>query len=212
MKDGMYLVGGGGHGRVVLDTAHTAGLDVIGIVDPGHAVGETILGVPVIGGDEVLERWAAGSGWLNGIGANPSLTRRRTVFESLFARFEVVQLRHPSAIIGGECRLGKGVQLMAGTILQTGSAIGENTVINTGASVDHDCQIGAHCFIGPRATLCGQVRIGEGSFVGAGAVILPGVQIGMGAVIGAGALVNRDVPDGAQVRGSPARNMGSIVS
>jgi UDP-perosamine 4-acetyltransferase len=62
-------------------------------------------------------------------------------------------------------------------------------VINTGATLDHDCTIGAHSFIAPRALLCGGVEIGEGVFLGAGCIIFPNVKIKAGAVIAAGAII-----------------------
>jgi acetyltransferase-like isoleucine patch superfamily enzyme len=66
-------------------------------------------------------------------------------------------------------------------------------VVNSAASVDHDCWIGAHAFIAPGAVLCGGVHVGAGALIGAGAVIVPGVSIGEDAVIGAGAIIRRDV-------------------
>jgi len=48
-------------------------------------------------------------------------------------------------------------------------------------------------------------RLMDGCSIGAGSVILPGVTIGKAAMIGAGSVVTKDVPDGAVVRGEPAR-------
>jgi maltose O-acetyltransferase len=49
------------------------------------------------------------------------------------------------------------------------------------------------------------VLIGRNVWIGGGAIILPGVRIGDDAVVGAGAVVTRDVPQGATVLGTPAR-------
>lgn len=203
-----FLIGCGGHGRVVLDAARQAGMEVAGIVDPGHRIGETILDVPVIGGDAMIDALPQGSGWLNGVGANPSIVRRRSIFDQVSTRLCAAVLRHPDAIVGRECRIEPGAQIMAGVVIQVGTRIGMNVVVNTAASIDHDCQIGAHGFIGPGATLCGDVVVGDGSFIGAGATILPGVRIGSDVVVGAGSLVNRDVPDGTRIAGNPARAIG----
>lgn len=48
-------------------------------------------------------------------------------------------------------------------------------------------------------------RIGANSVIGARAIILPGVSVGRDCVVAPGSLVNRDVPDGGQVMGNPAR-------
>lgn len=47
--------------------------------------------------------------------------------------------------------------------------------------------------------------VGERSTIGARAIILPGVRIGKDCRIAPGSLVNRDLADGAQVMGNPAR-------
>lgn len=78
-------------------------------------------------------------------------------------------------------------------------------IVNTGASVDHDCKIDDFVHISPRATLCGNVIVGEGTQVGAASVIIPGIKIGKWCTIGAGTVIIRDVPDYAVVVGNPGK-------
>lgn len=203
---GLYLVAAGGHGAVVLDALLAMGLGVAGILDPARTPGGTLFGVPVLGDDG----WLAGRGpaealLANGAGSTPYTDLRERLFEGFKARgYEFVSVRHPSAVAGREAVFAEGSQVMAGAVVQCRARIGRNAVINTRASVDHDCVVGDHAFVGPGATLCGEVRVGDGAFVGAGAVVLPGVAIGARAIVGGGALVARDVPDGALVTGVPA--------
>ena len=49
------------------------------------------------------------------------------------------------------------------------------------------------------------VRIEDDVWIGIGAIVLKGVRIGRGARIGAGAVVVRDVAEGGEVAGNPAR-------
>ena len=78
-------------------------------------------------------------------------------------------------------------------------------IVNTAASVDHECRVGAGAHIGPGVRLAGRVAVGERAFIGTGAVILPRLTIGCDATVGAGAVVTTDVPAGAVVTGVPAR-------
>lgn len=84
---------------------------------------------------------------------------------------------------------------MPGAIIQSCVSIGKHCIINTGASVDHDCTISDYVHIAPHSTLCGNVYVGEGTLIGAGSTIAPGVKIGSWSVIGACSVVTKDIPD-----------------
>lgn len=206
----IYLLGGGGHGKVLIDTLSRLNLVPIGIVDNHLETGWNILGIKVVGGDDYLETMNPDDiALVNGIGANPKISLRRSLFQSFRAGgYQFERVIHPSVIRGGDLELGEGCQILAGAVLQSGVQVGLNAVVNTGARIDHDCRIGAHCFIGPGAILCGEVTLGDSVFIGAGAILLPGVRIGENAVIGAGSLVTKSIPASWVAVGSPARKMG----
>lgn len=204
-----FLIGGGGHARVVLAAALAAGLRVKGVLDPALPVGRLVFDVPVLGDDEYLSSPdAQAAPWINGLGANPRTDVRSGVFLRLCPAHKAVTVIHPSAIVERAVAIGEGAQLMAGCVIQPGVSIGENCVVNTGASIDHDCRLGAHSFVAPGAVLSGGIEVGEGAFVGAGAVILPGVRIGSDAIVGAGAVIIAHVADRAIMAGNPARQIG----
>lgn len=210
MTKPVYLLGGGGHGRVVLDALLSSNVNVAGILDADLKTGDHVFGVPVMGGDEFLDQLTPTEVFLiNGLGANPYVGNRKRLFEEMKSRgFLFDATRHPFAVIGRECDLGEGSHVMAGAVLQNRTRIGDNAVINTCASLDHDCVLDAHVFISPGVKLCGGVTISESAFIGAGAVVLPLVQIGADAVVGAGAIVTKNVPDGWVVAGNPAVMIG----
>jgi len=203
----VMLMAAGGHGCVVLDALQASGIRVTGIIDPGKPVGITYFGVPVLGGDEWLGQQGKPDDIIlaNGIGSLAGNGLRGKVFNTWKQRgFSFVSVQHPSAVIGREVMLAEGCQIMAGSILQCRVSIGSNAVINTRASVDHDCKIGLHAFIGPGVTLCGAVCIGDNAFLGSGAIVLPGISVGNNAIVAAGAVVTRDVPCNELVAGNPA--------
>ncbi|GAI87926.1 unnamed protein product, partial [marine sediment metagenome] len=72
-------------------------------------------------------------------------------------------------------------------------ALGIGCIVNTGATVDHECQVGNFVHICPGVRIAGRVTIGDRAFIGIGATVIPGVTIGKEAIVGAGAVVLEDV-------------------
>lgn len=208
----VFLLGGGGHGRVALEALLASGITVGGVLDSELNTGDQIFGVPVLGGDEYLEQIdPADVALVNGVGANPSTLKRKKLFEAMKAKgFVFDGVVHASAVIARECDLGEGSQVMAGAVLQNRVRVDANAVVNTRASIDHDCVVAAHAFVSPGAVLCGMVTVAELAFVGANAVLLPGIHVGASAVVAAGAVVTSAVPAGQTVAGNPAAGIGTF--
>ena len=195
----IIVLGTGGHAKVVINSLKTSGAQILGITDLNPKThGETRLGVPVLGDDDHITEHPADTVQLvNGLGSTGKTTIRRKAFERLKEKgYEFLTVIHPSAIIAEDVTLGEGAQVMAGVVIQPGVRIGHNVIVNTRASVDHDCVIGDHVHIAPGATLSGGIQVGKTVHVGAGATIVQNIKIGDGCFIAAGAVVVGDIPDG----------------
>ncbi len=210
MKKDIIIIGAGGHAKVIAGMLlHQQDYCIVGYTDASVAkVGNKIIGYMVLGNDNVIQQYSPTTILLaNGIGFVPSRSSRQTVYQHFqLLGYQFPALRHPAAVVADDVQLAPGSQVMAGAILQPGVRIGENSIINTKASIDHDCSIGADTHIAPGVTMGGDVSVGCGTFIGMGAVILPGVHIGNHCVIGAGSVVLKDVMDNDQVLGVPARS------
>ena len=204
----VIILGGGGHAKVLVETLWAASLAVAGIVDPDPALwGGSVLGVPVLGGDEVVLAYAPDLVRLvNGLGSTGLPQLREAIFERFAARgFAFAAVVHPLAVIARDVELGEGAQVMAGAVIQPGSRLGRNALVNTRASVDHDCLIGDHVHLAPGVTLSGGVTVGAGAHIGTGATVIQGIRIGGGSLIAAGAVVISDIPAGSVAMGVPAK-------
>lgn len=118
--------------------------------------------------------------------------------------FEFPPLKHPAAVVAPDVVLGEGCVLAPGTVVNAGTRIGINVIVNSGAVVEHDCVIGDHVHIATGAVLCGGVRMGRLAHIGAGVVLIQGVNVGEGALVGAGAVVLKDIEPWTVVAGNPA--------
>lgn len=192
----IIVVGMGGHAKVVVDTLLMCTANVIGATDPQSDCSQ-LLGISRIGDDSEIEHFSPDQVELvNGIGSVKQPIQRRQLFEKFKAKgYRFASVIHPSAVVSGDVKLGEGVQILAGTVVQAGSQIGENTILNTRVSVDHDCQIAAHVHVAPGATLCGGVRVASDVHIGTGACVVQGVRIGTGVLIGAGSVIVKDVSE-----------------
>jgi UDP-perosamine 4-acetyltransferase len=202
----VIIIGGGRHAKVLIDLLKQQSVSIIGIADP-NMTGYTVLGVPIIGDDQVIFGFAADQIELvNGVGSTEDLGKRITVFEFFKSSgYHFATLIHPATVIGMQVEIGEGVQIMAGAIVQTSSRIGDNTMINTKVAVDHDCTIGPHVHLAPGVTLSGGVMVGEGTHIGTGATVIQNIRIGKNSIVGAGAVIIKDVPDNAVVVGVPGK-------
>ena len=204
----VVVLGAGGHAKVLINALQLCNVEILGITDPDPTLlGQELLGVPVIGTDEVLKNYSIEKVHLvNGLGTVDLSPTRAGIFNDCNnLGFVFAQVIHPMAVVAGETKLGEGVQVMAGAVIQPGSFVGCNSIINTRASVDHDCTIGSHVHIAPGVTLSGGVTVGACSHIGTGATLIQGVSVGTGCLVAAGAVVVKDISAGVMVRGVPAR-------
>ena len=149
----LKIIGASGHGKVVADIAALLGYDEIEFYDDDpslHSCG----GWPVVGvsadckpeEDQVFV--AIGS---------PKIRQR--LMEALpEARMPV--LVHPGAVVARDVSLGRGSVVMAGAVVNPGAKLGQGVIINTCASVDHDCVLEDYVHVAVGAHLCGADRIG----------------------------------------------------
>ncbi len=175
---------------------------VAGIVDDGLPAGTEILGVPVLGGSEVLKDLCAQGIRLaiNGVGGINHVETRIKVFETLAgAGFSCPAVVHPAATIEPSAVLEDGVQVLAHSYVSSAARIGFGTVINAGVVISHDCILGKVVNLSPGAMLAGGVVIEDYAQVGMAATINLNITVGRYARIGNGATVKKDVPEGTVV-------------
>lgn len=192
--DKVYLYGASGHAKVVKDIAKLAYVDVPCLIDDNPAVKE-LDGLKVVHSAEGLSPLIVTIG---------DCQTRRKIVEKLGVR-EYLTVVHPKAVLADSVKLGTGTVVMAGAVLNPYATVGDHCIINTSASIDHDCKIHDFVHIAPHCTLCGEVEVGEGTWVGAGTTIIQGIHIGKDCFIGAGSVVVKNVPDGSLCYGNPSR-------
>lgn len=118
---------------------------------------------------------------------------------------------HPTAYLAPSSKIGYGNLICPLAVIHTDAFVGNNTIINTGSIVEHDCKIADYSQISPNVTLCGSVEVNELSFIGAGSVVIPKIKIGRGSIVAAGSSVISDIEDKRMYAGVPAKYKKIII-
>ncbi|MCX8158024.1 MAG: hypothetical protein N3J91_16555, partial [Verrucomicrobiae bacterium] len=173
----IYIYGAGAHGRVVLDIFRAAGATVAGWLDDAPKLrGALREGLPVWGGLEYLRTGGVAGAVHVAIGLSPARLSLGERVEA--AGFSLATAVHPSAVVSPAACVGAGSCLCAGSIVGPGARLGRQVIVNTGATIDHDCVLEDGAWVAPGVTTAGAVRIGRLAYVSTGAVLVAGVSVG----------------------------------
>lgn len=207
---------GAGSQAVVLHEFLSREFRPIALLDDATRDGPDVEAAPIICGTSAIEAF------LGGLADPPSVSFAISIGNEYgAARLAKHQLLssigmspvaavHPSAYVARDAWLGPGVQILAGAVVGARARLGTQVIVNTMASVDHECVVADGVHIGPGARLAGRVKIGACAFIGMGALVLPDVGVGDHAILGAGAVAVADVPPRCVAIGMPARAITTL--
>lgn len=204
MKRKVVVIGAGGHAKVCIDILMMMGEEIAYCLADSKS-DDFHMGIPVLVGDRYLRilRNKGFSRAFIAIGAND--TRSALAEKCIEQGYTLINAISPRSYISRYSKLGKGVAVMPGAIINTDVVIEDVAIINTGATIDHDCNIGKAVHVGPQCALAGNVTVGTGTLIGIGAVIIPNITIESGVTVGAGSVVIDHIPANSKVVGVPAR-------
>jgi UDP-perosamine 4-acetyltransferase len=199
------LVGSGGHAKVIIDILrHNPEVELAGCTSSDPECRE-VMGLPVLGTDAVLPSLLQAGVTQAFVAIGDNRARVRVAREVAGLGFFIINAIHPCTTIAPSVKLGKGIAVMAGVVINPDTMVADYAVVNTGATVDHDGSLGEGCHLAPGTHLAGNVSIGAGAFLGVGCSAIPEVSVGDWSVVGAGAAIVADIPAKVLALGVPAR-------
>ncbi|MBU3159846.1 acetyltransferase [Clostridium frigoris] len=184
----LLIIGAGGHGRVVLETAELESRwNDINFLDDRIDV-DMVLGRRIIGKMDDYEKNSKKYEYaIVCIGDNEK--RLELINKLLKIGYKVPVIIHPKASVSKYSEIGEGSVILAGAVINTGAKIGMGCIININSCVDHDSVIddGGHVCSG--AVVRGMCRIGRLSYIGARACVKPGTNLKEGFVLQDGMVI-----------------------
>ena len=205
----ILIFGTGGHAKVILDIiSNEQKYEIAGFIDNELDEGQEILNHKVLGADKDLISLIKKNSIFGGViavGNNYSRENISQKINNLCKDFNFINCIHSQAQIAMDVSIGVGNVLMAGSVINTSTSIGNHCIVNTNSSLDHDNSMLDFSSIAPNSATGGNVKIGKLSALGIGSTILPGISVGPNSIIGAGSLVLEDIPSDSIYFGSPAK-------
>ncbi|MBU3127153.1 NeuD/PglB/VioB family sugar acetyltransferase [Clostridium tagluense] len=169
----LLIIGAGGHGRVVAETAELMGLwgNIVFLDDRVDV--SVVLNHRIVGKLEEYEQFTDKYDYaIVCIGDNE---KRMDLLEKLLkSGYKVPVIIHPKASVSKYSHIGEGSVILAGAVINTDASIGRGCIVNINSCVDHDSILwdGVHVCSG--AVVRSGCRIGELSYIGSGACVKPG--------------------------------------
>lgn len=138
----LLILGAGGFGRVVEETAKQLGYEEIAFLDD-HVRGKQVLGK--------LASFSVQREYEEAYPAFGNNRLRLFWLEELSrARFRIPVLIHPASYVSPSAQLGGGCMVLPKAVIQAGVQAGRGVLFNCGSLTDHDAVIqeGAHLCLG----------------------------------------------------------------
>ena len=211
MKKKIVVIGASGHAKVIIDIIEREDkYEVLGLIDSYKEKGGKTFGYAILGTEKILPQLIEEEDLFGGFLAIGDNYIRKELFfkiKKIQPNFRYINAIHPHAVIGAKVKIGKGVVIMPGVIVNTQSKIDDFCILNTKSTLDHECRMREFSSLGPGTNVGGNVSIGECTAISLGAKVIENITIGKHAVIGAGALVIRNVGDFKIAFGVPAKEV-----
>lgn len=173
MSEKVIVIGASGHGKVVADIVRRSGDTLLGFLDDNEALPSEIASIPVLGKVADYTGYPEAS-FVVGIGNS-------AIREKIARQLDGVRWYtaiHPSAVISAlETQIGVGSVIMANAVINPFAYVGEHSIVNTAAVVEHDNHIGSFAHISVGVKLGGTVTVGSHTWVGIGAAISNNISI-----------------------------------
>lgn len=190
----VLLFGKGGHARTVAEAIAAEGKhDIAGVITDDGLPG-MLLGHSILGKNEDATRIAHDMNAEGAVIALGDARARMNLIAMLGNVFSFPAIIHPYTWVSPSSTIGEGSVILAGAVIGSQTSIGKHCIINTNASVDHDCTVGDFTHFCPNTASAGYCTIGFHVWVGIGSTIVDHVTVPDNTFIKAGSLITTPRP------------------
>lgn len=207
--DKLIVIGAGGHGKVVAETAMASKkFESIAFLDDKYDqknYSKKLLVWKLLGNIDKIKSPIIKKEYKSAFVAIGDPTLRMELINRLKdLNYNLPVIKHPTSWNSKFTKIGEGTILLSSSNLQTSSIIGKGTILNTGCIVEHDVILEDGVHVCPGVSIAGNSKIGKNSWIGIGSSVKEKIRIGSNVMVGAGSVVVKDIPDNVVAKGVPA--------
>jgi sugar O-acyltransferase (sialic acid O-acetyltransferase NeuD family) len=200
----VLIIGGKGGAKMVIDAIRSTGeWNIKGIIDDAVSPGDYVMGVEVLGGENLLEdlMTAGFKKIILSFSILQSLKSRQAIYQKLKNRgFEFPNVIHKRAVVEPSAHMGEGNLVLASAMIGSQVELGNINYVNTGALLCHDAKIGDNNHFAPNSVIAGRVFVEDNVLVGMCVTTFYDIRIGGNSILNNGVSVINDVPAGTKLK------------
>lgn len=217
MSKKVIIIGAAGNGTVISSAVEDIMRDskeweLLGFLNDRIKPGEEVGGFPVLGTVDEAPRFNKKDCYFiyTLITVKRAYERIQRLHSLGIPIEKFATLKHPTAVLSRNVKLGYGVVMMPGVIISPDVSLGNHTQLYANSFVGHDTKVGDYCFIANNASVGGIVTLEEGVHIGSNSSIREHVTIGKWSIVGLGSVVLKDVEPFTITAGNPEKIIGSV--
>jgi sugar O-acyltransferase (sialic acid O-acetyltransferase NeuD family) len=200
----VIIIGGKGGCKMVIEAIRSTNCYTIkGILDTEIAAGESVLGVPILGNESLLEI-LYDQGYRNVV-LSFTLLNNLPLREERYLQFKkkgflFPNIVHARATVEPSVKMGEGNIILANSMLGSDVVLGNVNFVNTGAMICHDAVVNQNNHFAPNAVLAGRITVGCNNLFGMCSTTYFDVKVGNRNIINNGVNIFADIHDNEILR------------
>jgi sugar O-acyltransferase (sialic acid O-acetyltransferase NeuD family) len=206
MKDKIIIIGGGSLLNVCVEIIKLNKNHTHGYINDKKSTYQNIFKVKYLGNINTLTKnHFLKYKFVLAIGDN---FRRMETYKYLLNKFKkinLINLIHPSVLIGQNVRIGKGNIICPNTNINLNTKIGNLCIFNSKNSIDHDNIIANFVSTGPGVTTGGHVIIKESVFLGINASVKNNIILDKNSILAGGSFLRKNTKKNSIYTGVPSK-------
>lgn len=215
----VVIIGGRGTAIVIADQIYDAhvryGMDieVIGLALDDRTMGNEICGYPILCGiREVYDKFKDDKDvkFIYSLYRSDQIRERcKLLYDLNIPEDKWFNFIHPSALVCRSVKMGYGNVILANSVINSNTVIGNFNTINSGTLLGHDIKVGNNNFFAAQVTVGSLLEIGDMNFIGLNCAIRQGVRLGEAILVGQASNVTKSFDHDETVFGNPAQSHGA---